>query len=119
MNLHTISILSEYDGNCELINIFNKNIIGILDLSNYKKFIHLNCSNNKITYLVKLLKSLTYLDCSNNQITKFVEFPKKMNEINYKLNPIKKIFYPLCKNLIKYPLEKNNVSKNDIFFRFY
>lgn len=47
MEPYTIQILSQYKSNVKFMNISNKNIVGLLDLSNYKKIKYLNCSNNQ------------------------------------------------------------------------
>ena len=68
MNNITLKILSNYDKNTKILDISNKEIVGILCLKNFKNLEELNCSFNKITEIYYLPTSLKYLDCSNNKI---------------------------------------------------
>ena len=58
----TQKILNNYDFNARKIDISNKNIKGILDLSKFKKIKILDCSNNKITQIINIPSTLEYLN---------------------------------------------------------
>jgi len=68
--MKTYYLLKKYNYNIKRLNISNKNIIGILDLSNFKNLEELDCSNNKISEIINISNSLKYLNCSNNNIIK-------------------------------------------------
>jgi hypothetical protein len=84
-----------------ILNLSNKNIVGILDLKkydefiNYKKIYSINCSNNQISKIINIPNSLKYLNCSNNQIKSLLNLPDLMTKIKCKFNPLKKLYYPL------------------------
>jgi hypothetical protein len=101
MNNSTKSLLDLYDENIDELDLSNKNINGVLDLSKFKKLKKLNCSHNQITKIINSSIDLD-LDCSYNNI-KFVSWKKDFSNknllINITTNPIK---------IIDYPFEKNN-----------
>jgi Leucine-rich repeat (LRR) protein len=51
------------------IDVSNKSLTYLPDLSRFTKLTYLNCSNNKLTQLPPLNTSLINLDCSDNQLT--------------------------------------------------
>ena len=51
------------------LDLSNKGLTKLPDLSNYTNLKRLNCSNNQITHLDNLPPTLTLLYCSNNKIT--------------------------------------------------
>jgi hypothetical protein len=69
MEEDTILLLNTFNPNIEILNISNENIIGILNLNKFKKIKILNCSNNKITCIQNIPKTIINLDCSYNNIT--------------------------------------------------
>lgn len=86
--------LSKLDQDIKILNIMDKNIEGLLDLTHFNFLTELYCSNNRITGLI-IPNSVRILDCSNNQIT-FIHFINyRMKYLNCKNNKIKKISYPL------------------------
>ena len=50
------------------LDISNKNIYGILDLSYYPNLKILKCYNNQITEIINFPKNIIKIDCSNNNI---------------------------------------------------
>jgi len=51
------------------IDISGRGLKVIPDLSRFKNLQHLDCSNNKLTYLPELNENLQYLNCINNKQT--------------------------------------------------
>ena len=66
----TIEMLNKYDKTTKILDISNKEIIGILCVNDFKNLEELNCSFNKITEIHNLPYALKYLNCSNNKIIK-------------------------------------------------
>ena len=60
------------------INISNKGLTYLPDLSRFKKLTFLNCSRNKLTQLPHLNKTLKNLHCHTNKLT---ELPPLNNEL--------------------------------------
>ncbi len=60
------------------INILNKGITYLPDLSRFKKLKILSCHNNKLTCLPKLPENLEELYCSNNCLISLPELPKNL-----------------------------------------
>lgn len=69
MNSNTKLILDNFPYDSTQIDVSNKNITGILDLSNFINLIELDCSNNQITQILNINNQLQILNCSNNLIT--------------------------------------------------
>ena len=88
MNTDTILLLDEYDKNIEVLNISNKNIIGILDLDKFKNLKILYCQKNKITELINLPFNLEYLNFSNNEISKLDFMLNNLKDMEYNKNPL-------------------------------
>jgi Leucine-rich repeat (LRR) protein len=95
MNKITRSILELYDENITELDISNKNIIGIISLSKFKKLKKINCSHNQITK-INDNKNID-INCSYNNI-KFISYKNYFNEpTNITTNPIEEIEYPFQK----------------------
>ena len=62
------------------INVSNKGLTYLPDLSRFKQLTHLICSSNKLTYLPPLNNTLTQLDCTGNKLT---ELPPLNNNLTY------------------------------------
>lgn len=86
MNKLTKSILEQYDDNIKELDISNKNITGIIDLSRFKNLIKLNCSGNKIT-TINGSKFITNINYSNNSI-KFISNYNLFDKQSVLTNPI-------------------------------
>ena len=64
-----MDILEEFTDDVNEINISYKNILGTLDFNRFTKLTKLNCSNNNITHLPKILPTnLKILNISRNKI---------------------------------------------------
>ena len=104
MKISTKKLLNKFDYNTIFLNISNKNIKGVLNLSGFDKLIELNCSNNEITEIINIPERLKYLNCSFNKITKLIDLTDYyLSRINYKKNPLKELRYPLSVKPKKYP----------------
>jgi len=75
MNNSIKELLSKFNYQTKIINVSNKNIKGILDLDEFENLEELDCSNNKITEISNIPRTLKYLNCSNNQITILNDLP--------------------------------------------
>jgi hypothetical protein len=88
MEKNTKLILDEFDLCANSIDISNRCINGFLDLKNFKKLRHLNCSYNKITEIVNLPRGLEWLDCSFNLQEQIIYLPHSLTYVNLESNPI-------------------------------
>lgn len=70
MNFNIENYLNSLPDNTEIIDVSNKDITYIPDLSRFKNLKTLICSFNLLTSLPALTENLEYLDCSYNQINK-------------------------------------------------
>lgn len=102
MDWDTKNIVVTYGKNTSKINISNKNIVGILDLSSYKKLKELDCSNNSITQIINLNPDIVSINCSNNLVTKLY-IPNKVIKVSFESNPLEELYYPLEKAPPSYP----------------
>ena len=73
------------------INICNKNLSILPDLSIYTCLRKLECSGNKITQLNNLPYSLEELNCSNNQITQLNNLPSSLQKLDCPCNQLKQL----------------------------
>lgn len=108
MNSNTIKLLDKYDDNTIELDLSEKKIVGLLDLSKFKHLTKINCSINKIIEIINLPSTLRVLDCSLNKITELINLPHDLNELNCEGNNITEI-----KNLSK-SLTLLNCSGNKI-----
>jgi len=51
------------------------------EIPNYDKVVYLNCSNNQLSNLPKLPKTLTELNCKGNQLSNLPELPKTLTTL--------------------------------------
>lgn len=87
----TIEILGQFAPNIKSLDISDKNINGLLDLSNFKELTCLNCSNNNINELFGLSHSIEYLNFSYNNINKLPLVLYKIKYLDCSYNNISKI----------------------------
>ena len=106
MEQTTINLLKTYDNNIIKLDISNMNICGILDLYDFHLLTELYCSNNKIT-CIKIPSKLKYLDCSNNLITELYSLPRSLIELYYFDNPITYIRF-------NYTISSNRIFPNTL-----
>lgn len=79
---------NKYDCDLESLDISNCGIVGILNLSRFRKLKELDCSNNLITSIENLSTKINKINCSNNQIQIFNHNFRHIQEINIKSNSI-------------------------------
>ena len=109
------SIITELD-------LFNKDLIELPDLSQYTNLKTLDCNNNSITQINNLPLSLTELycsynkitsldnlplsliklDCINNQITSLDKLPLSLTKLDCYNNPLTYNFNPTLENIRKH-----------------
>ena len=68
-----INQISNYD--VETLDLSDRGLTELPDLSFYKNLKILNCSVNLIKHLYNLPNTLEYLDCSDNKITQLDYLP--------------------------------------------
>ena len=61
------------------LNISNKGLDELPDLSNYKNLKYFNCSNNNIKSLDGLPKSIKELNCAHNKLTSLDKLPHSID----------------------------------------
>jgi Leucine-rich repeat (LRR) protein len=71
------------------INIIDKDLRYLPDLTRFKKLEILNCRINRLKSLPKLPKSLKQLICANNRLTSIPELPENLNTLNCSQNLLK------------------------------
>jgi hypothetical protein len=115
MKKSTIKLLNNYDDNIKVLNILNKNIRGILNLGRFDNLEELYCSNNKITEIINIPKTLKYLNCENNKITKLYNLPDNLTGINCKKNQLNELYYPFNIKPNKWPSNLKHLIVNSYF----
>lgn len=98
MNKNTKSIIDAYNNDIIELDISNKNIKGILNLSKFKKLTKLNCSNNNINKIIGI-KNLIEINCSHNKIAILLDKLFFLSQNNILTNLIEEIEYPFDINM--------------------
>ncbi len=88
MNVQTINILNKFEPNITKLDICNKDIKGLLDLSRFTKLKELCCTLNSIDEIINLPPTLITLDCMRNIIKFLDNLPKNLKELNCSANLI-------------------------------
>ena len=74
-------ILDTYTFDTELIDLSDKGLTKLPDLTRFTKLKTLNCSYNQLIELNNLPNTLTYLDCWNNQLTELSNLPNTLTTL--------------------------------------
>lgn len=83
MNIETVSILNSFDKNSKCIKIADKNIKGVLDMSEFKNLKTLCCNSNKITHIIGLPDTLENLACGwNPQLKNLDNLPTGLKRLS-------------------------------------
>ncbi len=85
------NFLSNLDSEVESIDISNMEISGRIDLGKFTQLKYLNCSNNYITDIVNIPKSIIDLDCSKNTLTKLANLPDTIKNLDCSCNRIEEL----------------------------
>ena len=72
----------------EIIDVSNKKLTFIPDLSRFTKLTHLICSGNKLTQLPPLNNELRHLNCSDNLLTKLPQLNKNLKFLTCENNKL-------------------------------
>jgi hypothetical protein len=72
----------------EIIDVSNKKLTFIPDLSKFTKLTHLICSGNKLTQLPPLNNELLHLNCDSNNIKYLPNLSHSLFTLYFKYNPI-------------------------------
>lgn len=115
MKNSTIKLLKNYNDNTKVLNLSNKNIKGILNLGRFDNLEEIDCSNNKITEIINIPKTLKYLNCEKNEITKLNNLPDNLTGINCKKNQLEELYYPFNVKPNKWPSNLKQVIVNSYF----
>lgn len=117
MDVKTVSILSNYPNDSTNIDISDKGITGVLDLSGYQKLEVLDCCKNKINKIINVPKSLIRLNCSNNliQLIDTSGFNRDFKYFNFANNPVVGMYYKLNLKIKKYSKKLKIVLFEDSF----
>ena len=83
------------------LDLSNKELTELPDLSAYTNLKKLNCSCNKITHIDNLPLSLKYLDCSYNEITHLDNLPGNLTILYCNYNKLVYNFVPTLENIRK------------------
>ena len=94
------------------LNLSNKGLTKLPDLSLYTNLKNLNCTYNKITRLDNLTQTIIYLNCHNNQIATLDNLPQTITVLYCLNNPLKYNFTPTLENIRKHNITQNNIIKN-------
>ena len=70
------------------INVSNKGLTYLPDLSRFKQLTHLYCYHNKLTSLPPLNENLTHLNCSYNKLTELPHLNDNLRHFNCNYNPL-------------------------------
>ena len=110
-----MNILDNFLSNVEEIYINNKKVIGDLDFLRFTKLKKIYCSNNQITSLINLPKTLVQIICINNNINK-LDITKEHNKLSvlYCDNNNIQYFDNLPNSLYSLSCSSNNVTTLDM-----
>jgi Leucine-rich repeat (LRR) protein len=89
------------------IDVSNKGLTYLPDLSRFKQLTHLFCPFNQLTELPPLNNNLTYLDCSENQLTELPQLNNNLTQLYCSFNCLTSL--PPLNNLTQL-----NCSHNDL-----
>ena len=107
-NVDIVSYLNSLPDNTNFIDVSNKGITYLPDLTRFKNLKalscfhnnlkslptlpenlkYLSCFNNKLTYLPYLPENLEILQCDNNELTCLPKLPKKIYQLHCYNNPL-------------------------------
>ena len=88
------------------LNLSDRNLTKLPDLSEYISLKYLYCFNNNLTSLPELPKSLEILDCNNNKLTKLPELPNTLTTLYCDNNYLTSL--PELPNTLEFLLCYNN-----------
>ena len=91
----------DYYSNITKLNLSNKGLTQLPDLSIYTNLKELHCSGNKIATLYNLPPILTVLDCSSNKISSLDNLPLTLTKLFCSGNPLQYDFNPTLENIRK------------------
>ena len=86
MSFDIIEYLNKLPLDTKRINVSNKQLIYLPNLSRFKNLQYLDCSNNHLTTLPELNDNLLVLNCENNKLVVLPKLNNKLQELNCKLN---------------------------------
>ena len=81
------------------LDLFNKGLTKLPDLSIYINLKKLYCSNNKLTSLDNLPQTIAVLVCSHNRITRLDNLPQTITYLDCYNNPFIYVFNPTLENI--------------------
>jgi len=97
--------LNSLPGNIKFIDVSNRNITYLPDLTRFENLRSLSCFRNKLKFLPTLPENLKYLSCFNNELSCLPDLPENLetllcdyNEITFLPKLPKKIYQLHCNN---------------------
>jgi hypothetical protein len=124
MNFNIETFINSLSNNITILELGDKNLTILPNLSRFTKLEELYCNNNKLTELQNLPESLKLLDCSNNQIYYIDKLPKLLLSFSCNNNKLTKLpnlpeslLYLSCNdnNLYNLPILEQNFDEYKIF----
>ncbi len=91
MNELTINILNKFEPNITKLDICNKDIKGLLDLSRFRKLKELYCTLNSIDEIINFPQTLITLDCMRNVIKVLDNLPNNLKKLNCSANLLSRL----------------------------
>lgn len=101
--------LSEFEDNITFLDLSNKHLKILPDLSRFTNLRRLDCQFNRLIHLQHLPISLIVLNCSHNRLIQLPELPPKLRKLYCSNNQL--IDLP---NIYHKPLRDLNCSFNDL-----
>ena len=111
MNANTQNLLEKYYKKIFQLKIPDKNIIGILDLIEFKELVGLDCSGNQITSIINLPNSLKYIKCYENATIRSLKLPIELEWLCIDYNDME-LLKMLPKNLLRLTICFDYRTKN-------
>jgi len=114
-----VNYLNKLSSSTIIINISNRNLTYIPDLSRFKRLQILNCQNNKLTLLPPFNATLESVNCSRNKLTSLPPFNERLLDIDCSQNCLRKlpklnknlVYLDCCLNHLNYLPELKHLNK--------
>ena len=104
-NVDIVSYLNSLPDNTNFIDVSNKGITYLPDLTRFKNLEKFSCSHNKLTSLPTLPQNLQILYCDCNNLTSLPTLPQNLKTLDCKRNQL------ISLQTLPQDLEELNCSK--------
>ena len=118
MSIEFKQYLDSLQDDIDIINLNNRNLNVLPNLSRFKKLKLLHCSNNNLTLLPEFNENLVDLHCLNNKLTSFPDFNHEFNTILLHIDFENNEFCDNSKEIIQINTTFKKISKiyHDTFY---